>query len=412
VHERPTLSVARGVCNRPRGVATIDVALAARVVPLHVVRVQAGRAEVISRSVAAERRPGDVCASRGRLLAVVLAVLVATALGGAGCSLTGSGIFASKVRDCAGFDTPLTTFSGSVRKQLHVRVVARRVDNDFALVAERGPDSFVLVGFTPLGTKSFTLVRRGDSVDVDNKLGLAEIVPPRNLMSDVLGMSLPSNCSPSADEDVSTTIGAWRISDTCREGRPVERRIARVETKPDKKPAVEIKYEPDAIMVRQHECRYLARYVIEQQQLPPIDVSVPAPAATSAPAVLPDATTTSAPGGTMTTPGAAVPPAAAPAASTAAPAAATPGPATVPAMTSPAPASTSPSPPSSAAPAPKPTPPPAPLPPELVPAAQPPAATVVPAAPATAPEPAPAPVPKGKRPKNIIDAIRGSDPPQ
>ncbi len=243
----------------------------------------------------------------------------------------------SKVRDCDGFDVPLTTLFGTARKQLHVRVVARHVDSDFAFVTESAPESFVMIGFTPLGTKSFTLVRRGDSVDVQTLMSAAQRVPPKNVMSDVLAMSIPSACSPSQDGVFATPIGDWQVSDNCKDGRPLDRSIAKKTNPAGQKPDVEVTYQGDAIMVRQNTCKYLARYVLETApvaaatalaEVAPAKTAAPsapaAPAASAAPAAAtaPPTAAPSAPRATNKPLPPALPPIPAPAAAQATPPAA------------------------------------------------------------------------------------------
>ena len=207
-----------------------------------------------------------------------------------------------KVPECEGFDLPVASLA-TARKQLHVRVKSRGVDNDFPFVVETAPDSFVMIGFTPLGTKSFTLARRGSDVKEENLVGAAQIVPPRNLMADVLAMSLPSQCSPSQDGVVPSVAGEWQVRENCKDGRPLDRKLTKDAAKADEKPDVFVVYQGDAITVNQHQCRYIARYVIEAAPLPVTEPpALPAPTAASpnvapvaAPATVPAPTPASAP---------------------------------------------------------------------------------------------------------------------
>ncbi|HEY2773001.1 MAG TPA: DUF3261 domain-containing protein [Candidatus Binatia bacterium] len=204
------------------------------------------------------------------------ALLVACAMACAGCSELAHGLFAARVPECDGFDVPLATLSVSSRKEMRVRIVGRHVDQDLPFVVEAAKDSFVLVGFTPLGTKSFTLVRRGDDakdVKIENVTGAVLQIPPRNMMADLLAMSLPSGCAASAEAVATTTLEHWQVSDACLDSRPQQRRIERLPKpgdKPEKGPReeVEVNYDSDAITVSQKQCRYTARYVL-QATLPP-----------------------------------------------------------------------------------------------------------------------------------------------
>ena len=186
-------------------------------------------------------------------------LVLAAALELAGCATMAGGLFAGRVRECSGFDAPLSTLAGSSRKELRVKVLARRVDVDFPFVVESDSEHLVLVGFTPLGTKSFTLVRRGTDVKVENLSGPALLVPPRNVMEDVLAMSMPSRCAVGNVPSTVSRAGDWQISDTCSRGRPVSRRIAR----PGELTEIEIEYAKNAVVIQQKRCRYNARYILK-----------------------------------------------------------------------------------------------------------------------------------------------------
>jgi hypothetical protein len=226
--------------------------------------------------------------------AVVLACAVASVL--PGCALLGS-----KVRECEGFDVPLSVYVGPSRKELRCRVLSSGVDETFPFVAEANAESMVIVGFTPLGTKSFTLTRKADDVEVDNVLGAGLKVAPRNVMADVLAMSLPSSCATAPDGDSPSNFDSWRVTDTCSDNRPVRRTIAKAPAKEGEAPdvEVEIEYRAEAIVVRQKQCKYTAAYVLQASQpIPGVDVkktdddaaedtaaAAPASAAPAAPAV-------------------------------------------------------------------------------------------------------------------------------
>lgn len=244
---------------------------------------------------------------RGLCLVVALAMVA----GLSGCSTMLGALFAARLPECKGFDVPLSAFVGPSRKELRVRVRARMVDHVFQFVAETKADSFVLVAFTPLGTKAFTLVRSGVNVEETNLLAPVSLpVPPRNVMEDVLAMSVPSSCATSPESEVLAQWNGWDIRDTCHDSRPAQRHISR----PGKPSEVEIEYGLDGITVRQQRCRYSARYVL--QQAPPAlpaavvvaPVVVPPAPPVIAPATAPTATPVIAPAATpVVAPAAAVP---------------------------------------------------------------------------------------------------------
>jgi hypothetical protein len=189
-----------------------------------------------------------------------IAVLgAALAVSASGCTMVWQMLTAPRVRECDGFDVPLSALAVSSRKELRVKVIARRVREEFPFVVESSADSFVLIAFTPLGTKAFTLVRHGDDVQVENLVGPAAPVPPRNVMADLLAMSVPSACATTPDGVAPSVAGKWSVRDTCHEGRPQLRQIG----KTDKDVDVEVVYGDDAILVRQKRCGYNARYVLQ-----------------------------------------------------------------------------------------------------------------------------------------------------
>ncbi|MFN2375405.1 MAG: DUF3261 domain-containing protein [Candidatus Binatia bacterium] len=195
-----------------------------------------------------------------RRLAPLLAVLVAVS--SSGCSLVMETLFAARLYECRGFDAPLSVLAFSSRKELRARVRARHVDYDVPFVVESSSESLVLVGFTPLGTKSFTLVRKGDEVELENLIGPGLQVPPRNIMEDVLAMSLPSDCATTSEATVTRTIGEWEVRDTCHDNRPVRRALAHGAQPPGEE-EMTVEYGGDAISVQQNRCRYRARYVLQ-----------------------------------------------------------------------------------------------------------------------------------------------------
>ena len=254
--------------------------------------------------------------------AVVVASVIAAML--PGCTLLGP-----RVRDCEGFDIPLSVFVGPSRKELRTRVLGSGIDETFPFVAEANAEQMVIVGFTPLGTKAFTLTRKADAVEVDNILGARQKVSPRNIMADVLAMSLPSSCATAPDGDAPSNFDSWKVVDTCSNNLPLKRTITKAESKPGETPAVEveIEYRPEAIIVRQKQCRYTAAYVLQvSAPIPGVDVKKSDEDAEAEEAATPAATApVAAPAAPAATPPATATPAA-PAATPPAPA--TPAPAT------------------------------------------------------------------------------------
>lgn len=216
----------------------------------------------------APRRDALRAAWRG----VVAGAVAAAALGAlSGCSALKMTLLQPRLRECeSGFDVPLSSLVGTSRKELRVKVVGRKLDQDIPFVVESGPESFVIVAFTPLGTKAFTLERRGDAEPVVQSMtGPVLPVPPRNIMADVLAMSWPSGCLGTTEGVAASMAGGWEVTDTCEDSRAVSRRIG----KPGQPTEIEVSYPGDSIVVSQKACRYTARYVFQggTAPLPPED---------------------------------------------------------------------------------------------------------------------------------------------
>ncbi len=266
------------------------------------------------------------------------AAALALASGLAGCTgatglteMTGL-MFAPHVRDCDGFDVALSVFNGASRKELRARVLAPGIDHDLPFVVEKSGESLVLVGFTPLGTKSFTLERNGDDVKIENLVGAALTVSPRNMMADVLAMSLPSSCATSPDAVSTAAYDGWKVDDTCHNSRPQLRHFHRADAKEGAPPEIEIEYRENEIVVRQKKCNYISRYVLQTMARPaatpatgttttatpaaaaPAGTAAPVAPATSGSTPKPATSKPSATKKTKKKPSAPLPPAAAPAA--------------------------------------------------------------------------------------------------
>lgn len=212
------------------------------------------------------------------------AVAVAAAALGvlSGCSALKMTLLQPRLRECeSGFDVPLSSLVGTSRKELRVKVVGRKLDQDIPFVVEAGPESFVIVAFTPLGTKAFTLERRGDAAPVVQSMtGPVLPVPPRNIMADVLAMSWPSGCLGTTEGVAVSMAGGWEVTDTCEDSRAVSRRIGR----PGQPSEIEVSYPGDSIVVSQKACRYTARYVFQGGTAPlPSEDGVEEEAAEAAP---------------------------------------------------------------------------------------------------------------------------------
>jgi hypothetical protein len=264
--------------------------------------------------------------------AVVMACAISAAL--PGCTLLGR-----RVRECEGFDVPLSVFVGPSRKELRTRVLGSGIDETFPFVAEANAEQMVIVGFTPLGTKSFTLTRKADQVEIDNIVGARQKVSPRNVMADVLAMSLPSACATAPDGDAPSNYDSWKVVDTCSNNLPLRRTISKAAAEAGQTPAVEveIEYRPEAIIVRQKQCKYTAAYVLQvSAPIPGLDVKKSDDAAEAAEAATPPATTPVAAPPPATPPPSVSPAPATPPAAPAAPPSAAPAPKTPPSTATPA----------------------------------------------------------------------------
>ncbi|HYB99428.1 MAG TPA: DUF3261 domain-containing protein [Candidatus Limnocylindrales bacterium] len=194
--------------------------------------------------------------AKSRRSLVLLFIVACTGAGTAGCTALRP-LVAPSAHQCPWIDVEPAQLSGPGRQQLRARVTATGVDHAFGVAVERTEDSLLLVGLTPLGTKSFEVERRGKRVRAANHLGLASVVPPRNVLADVSGILAASPCSPSVAGEAAAELGRWTITDTCSGGRPARRHVRG----PGAVGNVDIEYRGNETIVTQHDCGYEAIYV-------------------------------------------------------------------------------------------------------------------------------------------------------
>ncbi|HYC57885.1 MAG TPA: DUF3261 domain-containing protein [Candidatus Binatia bacterium] len=189
-----------------------------------------------------------------RLLRSFALVLVALSLGG--CTALRP-LVAPGAHQCPWIELDPSMLAGPARQELRARVTASGVDHAFTLAVERSEEALVLVGLTPLGTKSFEAQRRSDRTRVTNHLGLAAVVPPRNVVADMSAVLAASPCTASSQSEAVAELGRWTITDTCSAGRVVRRHVRG----PGQVGNVDISYKGNEAMVVQHDCGYEALYI-------------------------------------------------------------------------------------------------------------------------------------------------------
>jgi hypothetical protein len=115
-----------------------------------------------------------------RAVAVGWALLVPT-----GCALPQWMGFPPRVSECPGLLVPTAEIPGDFVLRQRLRVTSPEVDTGLDLAVQKHEDELVVVGFTALGAKAFSITQRGTKVRVRDNLGRASSVPPINVLRDL-----------------------------------------------------------------------------------------------------------------------------------------------------------------------------------------------------------------------------------
>jgi hypothetical protein len=90
-----------------------------------------------------------------------------------------------RLPECRGVLVPTAEIPGEFVLRQRLRVTSPEVDTGLDLAVQKREDELVVVGFTALGAKAFSITQRGTDVRVDDKLGRASSVPPINVLRDL-----------------------------------------------------------------------------------------------------------------------------------------------------------------------------------------------------------------------------------
>ncbi len=104
-------------------------------------------------------------------------------LGGLASACAGSS-WPGRPLDCPG-RMPRAEDPGPSRLEAAYQLDHRDRSHVFTVVLERREDAVVLVGFTGVGARVFSLEQRGDAVESDSQLGPLLPVTPRTVASDL-----------------------------------------------------------------------------------------------------------------------------------------------------------------------------------------------------------------------------------
>jgi hypothetical protein len=117
----------------------------------------------------------------------------------------------------------------SMRQQIDYRFGERR--GSFEAVVQKRCDVLTLVGFTPFGTRAFSIEQRGREVSARTHVSGTWPFPPHFILLDVHRAYLvPMPERPPADGFRELRHGAERVSETWAAGRLLERRFDRLDT--------------------------------------------------------------------------------------------------------------------------------------------------------------------------------------
>lgn len=133
----------------------------------------------------------------------------------------------------------LGTPDGFLLRQ-HVEFSAGERSGSFEAVVERRCDELVVVGFTPFGTRAFSIRQRGTQVGTEILVPGSWPFPPEYILLDVHRaylVPLPE-ISPSGGFP-ETRYGAEQVTETWEAGRLVERRFRRAD---GHRPSVVVRY--------------------------------------------------------------------------------------------------------------------------------------------------------------------------
>ncbi len=151
----------------------------------------------------------------------------------AGCVLPQWMGFPPRVPECRGTLVPTAEIPGDFVLRQRLRVTSPEVDTGLDLAVQKREDELVVVGFTSLGAKAFSLTQRGTKVRVHDNLGRASSVPPINVLRDlhrVLFLSVRDE--PFYANRTQAVRDGTRITEFWWQGRLTSRIFQRIDEKP------------------------------------------------------------------------------------------------------------------------------------------------------------------------------------
>lgn len=109
-------------------------------------------------------------------------------------------------------------------------------ERGFDAAVQRRGDTLTVLGLSPTGSVGFSIVQRGDDVELTNRMPERFPFPPRNVLLDVQRSFYPwlpgDPGDAPTDGERSGEVDGERVHETWRQGRLVERRFTRLDGEP------------------------------------------------------------------------------------------------------------------------------------------------------------------------------------
>jgi len=165
--------------------------------------------------------------------------------------------------DCPGMLRPSDEIDGAFLLRQDIRLRSEHLDVGVQLIVQKKGARLVLVGFTTLGFKAFTVVQEGTAITVDAPLGPAWAIPPLNLLRDLHRtrfLQVPGG--PFESGDVQATREDLTITEHWREGMLVTRFFGRTGDTSD----VRVTFNDEDVTIVHDECGYEATIVTTEER--------------------------------------------------------------------------------------------------------------------------------------------------
>lgn len=116
-----------------------------------------------------------------------LAILsLLTALGSSGCTTVYLALYPPPAMPlCEQVIPPSSALGGDFVRRVRVHVEGDHVSEGFEVIAQHRRGRLTLIGLTRYGAKAFTIVQRGEEIQIVSFLGPIESVPPANILADL-----------------------------------------------------------------------------------------------------------------------------------------------------------------------------------------------------------------------------------